>query len=73
MSELLDREQAAEFLGVTRPTISNMLRDGRLTASTTLKGKKPLFTKEYLEEVKPTLRIYNVGARAAQQRETATA
>lgn len=69
MSVLLDRQAAAEYLGVSRPTIDKMLQDGRLEATSKVKGTKPLFSLEYLQGVKPTLRIHETGGRVRKQRE----
>jgi excisionase family DNA binding protein len=67
MSDWVTSEAAAEYLGVSRPTVRQMVKDGRLQPLKYVNGRIMVFDMEYLARVKPTVvrslrRAQKVGA-----------
>lgn len=57
MSEWVTSELAAEYLGVSRPTVKKMVEDGRLQPLKYVNGKIMVFDMEYLSRVKPSIKV----------------
>lgn len=55
MSEWVTSEVAAERLGVSRPTVYQWVKDGRLQPLKYVNNRIMVFDTEYLDRVKPSL------------------